>query len=147
MPRFVIHKHAKRKSYHFDLMLESDNTLKTWSFFKPLKTYNPRKISAVPIQTSANIPDHRKIYLAYEGKISRGRGRVTIWDRGIYQKIIWRNRLKAIMFQGNRIAGMLVILHLLHRPRLIPLIHSQPTRYTHRGQSKSRLRSDPKVLF
>lgn len=120
MPRFVIQKHSKRKSSHFDLMLESNGALKTWSFNNPLKGYR----SGLPMQGLKPLPDHRMAYLTYEGKISRNRGRVKIWDRGIYQKVIWKDNFRAVVLKGQRIAGMLVILLLLPRPRLrlLPLI-------------------------
>lgn len=120
MPRFVIQKHYRRKSVHFDLMLESGNALKTWSFTRPLKEYKSR----FTVQPIRQLPDHRKAYLAYEGKVSRNRGTMKIWDRGVYQRIVWEDGFKAVVVKGRRIAGMLVILSLpLHpRLRLIPLI-------------------------
>jgi hypothetical protein len=122
MPRFVIQKHFQRQAGHFDLMLESGGALKTWSFYRPLKAYNPAGRAELPAQMLKPLPDHRKAYLAYQGKISKGRGRVKIWDAGVYRKIIWQERLKAVVVSGGKIAGLLVILSPLPRPRLIPLI-------------------------
>ena len=95
-------------------MLESNGALKTWSFNNPLKSYR----SGLPMQGLKPLPDHRMAYLTYEGRISRNRGRVKIWDRGIYQRIIWKDNFRAVALKGQRIAGMLVILSLLPRPRL-----------------------------
>lgn len=129
--RFVIQEHSKRKTRHFDLMLESRPTgrsygrasgvLKTWSFAKPLKDYTS---NPVVINVTA-LPDHRLIYLTYEGKISRGRGSVRIWDKGVYEIVSWGDNRKIVRVQGGRITGYLVILSLppLLPPRLIPLIH------------------------
>ncbi|MEW6026407.1 MAG: DNA polymerase ligase N-terminal domain-containing protein [Planctomycetota bacterium] len=121
MPRFVIQKHRKRKSVHFDLMLESGSTLKTWSFTSPLKEYKSR----FTVQPLKQLPDHRKAYLSYEGRVSRNRGTVKIWDRGVCRKIVWEDDFKAVVVKGRMIAGLLVILSLPLRPRLrlIPLIH------------------------
>lgn len=143
MPRFVIQEHCRRKTRHFDLMLEKDGILKTWSFAKPPKEYR----SNLPIQPAQSLPDHRMTYLTYQGKISRGRGTVKIWDKGIYRHVIWKNNFKVIAVRGQKIAGYFIILSLPHRSRLrlLPLIRFQQTRYIHRGKSKSPPRSDPKA--
>lgn len=123
MPRFVIQEHRRRTSRHFDLMLESNGVLKTWSFDKPLKPYRCH----LPIQPIKLLPDHRMAYLDYQGKISRGRGSVKIRDKGIYQKIIWKTNFKAVVLKGRKITGLIVILSLRPHPRLhlLPLIHFQ----------------------
>ncbi|MBI5779432.1 MAG: hypothetical protein HZA49_08245 [Planctomycetes bacterium] len=120
MPRFVIQKHSKRKSCHFDLMLESAGVLKTWSLDRL-----PRVCRANPFtQPIKPLPDHRMAYLTYEGKISRNRGSVKIWDKGLYRKIIWKGNFRVIVLRGQKIAGLLVILSLRSHPRLrlLPLI-------------------------
>jgi len=121
MPRFAIQEHCKRKTRHFDLMLESGDVLKTWSFAKPLTAYR----SNLSIQPIKLLPNHRMIYLSYEGAISRGRGTVKIWDTGIYRYVIWKNNFKVIAVQGQKIVGYFIILSLLPRLRLIPLIRFQ----------------------
>lgn len=144
MPRFVIQKHRKRKTQHFDLMLEKDGVLKTWSLKKLPGVYRFRLLS----QPIKSLPDHRMAYLTYEGRISRNRGRVKIWDKGIYRSVIWKDKFKVIVIQGQKIAGYFIILSLLprFRLRLLPLIRFQQTRYTPRGKSKSPPRLGPKVL-
>jgi len=118
--RFVIQEHRKIKTRHFDLMLESGNALMTWSFDKALD----KSGSAVQILTS--LPEHRLLYLTYQGKISRGRGAVKIWDKGNYQKILWNKDCKIIQIRGAKIEGYFAILNLLPRlpARLIRLIRS-----------------------
>lgn len=116
-------EHCKRASRHFDLMLESNGVLKTWSLDKPPMEYRAVR-RLLPVQPIKALPDHRMAYLTYEGKISRNRGSVKIWDKGVYQKIIWKNSFRAVVLKGQRIAGMLIILPLplRHRLRLLPLI-------------------------
>ncbi len=144
MPRFAIQKHLKRKTHHFDLMLEKDGVLKTWSLEKLPGIYRSR-LSYQPIKL---LPDHRMAYLTYEGRIPRNRGRVKIWDKGIYQRVIWNDKFKVIAIQGQKVAGYFIILSLPPRSRLrlLPLIHFQRTRYIRRGKSKSPPRPGPKVL-
>lgn len=79
MPRFVIQKHIKRRTSHFDLMLEKDDKLLTWSTPNILSLLKNGKITQ-----AKKLSEHRLLYLDYEGKISRGRGKVKIWDNGIY---------------------------------------------------------------
>ncbi|MDI6732837.1 MAG: DNA polymerase ligase N-terminal domain-containing protein [Planctomycetota bacterium] len=123
MPRFVIQKHLTRKSFHFDLMLESGDKLLTWSFRNPLKKCKEKLIS----QPLKPLLDHRKKYLTYEGKISGGRGSVKIWDNGTYRPIIWQKNIKVFSLKGRKIKGGFFILSLLPhlQLRLVPLIHFQ----------------------
>ena len=76
MPRFTISHHTgSGEGDHYDLMLERGETLQTWRL---------RNTSFQNPQTAVQIKDHRKTYLDYEGEVSRGRGRVRIWDTGTY---------------------------------------------------------------
>ena len=118
MPRFVIQKHLKRKTHHFDLMIERNGALKTWSLEKLPNAYRSR----LSPQSIKLLPDHRIHYLTWQGKISRGRGIVKIWDKGTYQCVIWRSNLKVIIIRGQKIAGYFIILSLPHRLHLIPLV-------------------------
>ena len=108
MPLFVIQKHRKLKTNHFDLMLERGGKLATWSCQKmPLF-----KSSLV---VAEKLLDHRLIYLTYEGKISRGRGSVTIWDKGTYLTEVWRPRLIIITLQGKKIQERFLLFQPLSR--------------------------------
>lgn len=100
MPRFVIQKHVKRRTSHFDLMLEKHGKLLTWSITDILSLQ--KKGKAVQAK---KLPDHRLLYLDYEGKISRGRGNVQIWDRGTYQAKQYHNAFIFINLKGNRLKG------------------------------------------
>lgn len=129
MHRFVIQGHQKRKTRHFDLMLEYSGVLKTWSFTKALKEYKTKLV----IQKIRALPDHRLKYLNYEGKISKGRGWVKMWDNGYYHKVLWHKNWKVFLMQGQKIKGRLIILSFPPHFRLllIPLIRLQQTRYSH----------------
>ena len=76
MPRFVILEHD-HPALHWDLMLECGDVLKTW------------RLAAVPTSAGAiraePVPDHRRLYLDYEGPVSGNRGQVKRWDWGDYR--------------------------------------------------------------
>ena len=76
MPRFTILLHTLPDDSHYDLLLEwpGQPKLRTWS------------LPAIPapgesIEATA-LPDHRLIYLDYEGHIAGDRGEVTQWTTG-----------------------------------------------------------------
>jgi len=75
MPRFVVLEHDY-PDLHWDLMLESGEMLMTWSLLpQPFGEFRcPAK----------RLPDHRKRYLDYEGKVSGGRGSVRRVDAGTF---------------------------------------------------------------
>lgn len=76
MPRYVILKHDSPRGLHYDFLLETATLLTTWAL---------AEAPAPGCRTSAEqLPDHRRLYLEYEGEISGGRGTVTRWDYGEY---------------------------------------------------------------
>lgn len=66
---------------HWDLFLDvgENETLKTWRLLSPPSTGT--WIAAEPL------PDHRRIYLDYEGEVSGNRGSVKRIARGQYQEL------------------------------------------------------------
>ena len=68
-------EHFDRRS-HYDLMLESGKTLKTWEILE-----FPRAGVAL---SSRRLADHRIEYLSYEGPISGGMGTVSQVDSGTF---------------------------------------------------------------
>ena len=81
MPRFVLLRHECSSNYprpsHWDLLLEAGDALKAWSLLEPP--------DASLAQSAEMLPDHRSMYLDYEGAVSGGRGSVTRWDDGTYE--------------------------------------------------------------
>jgi hypothetical protein len=81
MPRYVILRHQGSSTYkpgvHWDLLLEHGNVLRSWAL---------SEIPTVGISIDAeSLPDHRLLYLDFEGPLSGDRGTVTAWDRGEYR--------------------------------------------------------------
>jgi hypothetical protein len=75
MPRFVILDHD-HPFPHWDFLLESGELLCGWRLLS-------EPVRGRPVAAEA-LPDHRPVYLDYEGPISGGRGRVMRWDRGSF---------------------------------------------------------------
>jgi hypothetical protein len=62
-------------------MLEADGVLHTWRLAQP-PLPSASAIEATPL------PDHRMMYLDYEGAISGNRGNVKRWDAGTFEEEI-----------------------------------------------------------
>ncbi|MCA9075725.1 MAG: hypothetical protein KDA93_11875 [Planctomycetaceae bacterium] len=73
--RFVILTHD-HPFLHWDFMLESGDVLRTWRLER-----EPQ--SGVDFRAT-ELPDHRRMYLDYEGPVSGDRGTVRRWDAGTY---------------------------------------------------------------
>ena len=102
MPRYVILRHEGSATYqpgvHWDLMLETGGALRTWALAE-------EPSGAGPI-AAKRLPDHRLMYLDYEGPIAGDRGSVTRWDAGEYELLSETANELAIMFAGNRLRGL-----------------------------------------
>lgn len=73
--RFVILQHD-HPVLHWDLMLDTGEVLRTWRLeVEPASQAEMRAFA---------LPDHRRMYLDYEGPVSGDRGTVTRWDAGTY---------------------------------------------------------------
>jgi hypothetical protein len=51
------------------------------------------------------LPDHRTIYLDYEGPISGGRGEVSRWDAGHFTLLSGMPDGLTVEFDGDRLHG------------------------------------------
>jgi len=81
MDRFVILHHQSPTDEHWDVMLETDTALTTWSI-------PPQCPMGASFACSATrLPDHRKHYLDYEGEVSGNRGTVARIDAGTYERL------------------------------------------------------------
>jgi len=76
--RFVIQEHSTDDDTHWDLMLETENTLQTFR----LDT-SPRQIPQSPAHAQ-KIHDHPIKFLAYQGPVQNGKANVKIVDSGTY---------------------------------------------------------------
>jgi len=83
MPRFVILRHEPApdtpQRLHWDFMLEAEQVLRTWALAE-------RPSPGVRI-CATRLPDHRLVYLDYEGPVSANRGCVRRWDQGSYEVV------------------------------------------------------------
>jgi len=97
MPRYAIleHDHPTR---HWDLLLESGDVLLTW------RLSAPPGCDAVDAEKA---PDHRPLYLDYEGAIGGGRGRVTRWDGGTFEWERKESERVWVRVAGARLRGVL----------------------------------------
>ena len=97
MPRFAVLIHDSPRVLHYDFFLEAGKVLKTWSLPRL-----PEPGREVPCDA---LPDHRPIYLEYEGPISGGRGTVARWDQGTYSVEVWSDDEIVVQIAGDKIAG------------------------------------------
>jgi hypothetical protein len=98
MPRFVILEHD-HPELHWDLMLETGETLRTWRLALPPSTLG-QVIDALAL------PAHRLEYLGYEGPVSGGRGNVKRWDAGVYEEAEPADTdALHLVLQGMRLCG------------------------------------------
>ncbi|MDR0869686.1 MAG: hypothetical protein LBN39_02740 [Planctomycetaceae bacterium] len=81
MNRFVILEHTTSAGVHWDIMLEAETALTTFSI-------EPQVLPPEPFQVPfEELPPHRKFYLGYEGEVSGNRGTVRRIDAGTYQEL------------------------------------------------------------
>ncbi|MBL4845921.1 MAG: hypothetical protein JKY65_10365 [Planctomycetes bacterium] len=98
--RYVVLEHEVGPAeVHYDLCLEEDDVLVTFQLDQP-----PSETSEVRGRRSF---DHRPLYLDYEGELSRGRGSVRAWDRGVAEDLAGSPRSASYSFrcQGGRLCG------------------------------------------
>ncbi len=99
--RFAILEHRTAQGRHWDILLEWGPVLRTWSVEQPPEP--GLELAARPL------PDHRTLYLDYEGPISGNRGSVTQWDAGTYSLLDESARSIVCELAGRRIAGRMVL--------------------------------------
>ncbi len=98
--RFAILQHLVAGGEHWDLLIEQPEALATWQLQKePLA-------NASETNQARKLPDHRKVYLHYEGPVSNNRGEVKRVDQGSCEIIsssdtLWRIRLKGQLLFGQ----------------------------------------------
>ncbi|MGQ0633509.1 MAG: DNA polymerase ligase N-terminal domain-containing protein [Planctomycetaceae bacterium] len=100
MPRFVVLAHDWPVE-HWDLMLEKEASLRAWRILA-----EPRPQSAIPAEP---LPDHRPMYLTYEGPVSGNRGTVKRWDYGTFEPLEVSNERVRVRLRGERLQGVAVL--------------------------------------
>ncbi len=100
--QFALLEHKTAEGVHWDLLLETAEVgLATWSL--PSLPEPGVKISVQAL------PDHRAVYLDYEGPISGDRGEVRRVDRGTYTVDTWDARCRIVRLDGERFRGRVVL--------------------------------------
>lgn len=101
MPRFVILTHD-HPFLHWDFLLEWGGVLRSWRLLE-LPRESPCAIFAEAL------PDHRRLYLDYEGPVSRNRGAVQRWDWGEYELLEDSPNGMRIRLSGQKVQGEAVL--------------------------------------
>jgi hypothetical protein len=112
MPRFVVLRHempaGDPRPDHYDLMLEQGSVLWTW-------TCSRLPDEAEPVEAE-RLPDHRLLYLEFEGDLSGGRGCVRRIDAGDYTLLPTSAGEIAVHLRGAQLHGTLTLARLLDDP-------------------------------
>ncbi len=107
LARFVVQEHARDgHRTHWDLMLESGDVL--WTFRLEL----PPGQAASESSRAVRIFDHPLKFLAYEGTVNEGHGRVGPVDSGTYRLIEEGPGLLRMSFSGRVLNGQFVLVRI-----------------------------------
>ena len=102
--RFVIQQHHAR-SLHWDVRLERDGVLVSFAVPRGLPRDQGRN------HLAKHTEDHPMEYLEFHGEIPAGEyggGRMTVFDRGVYETGKWRGDEIGVTFHGERTNGRYV---------------------------------------
>jgi len=100
-PRFVVQEHHAT-ALHWDLRLERDGVLASWAVPKGIPP-DPRS-NHLAVRTE----DHPLEYLEFQGDIPTGEygaGRMSVWDRGVFEVQKWTDREVQVIFHGEKVQG------------------------------------------
>ena len=97
--RFAILQHLVAGGEHWDLLIEQSAALATWQLQKEPKA------NALEINPAKKLPDHRKVYLEYEGPVSNNRGEVKRIDQGLCEIILSSDTLWCVRLKGQLLIG------------------------------------------
>jgi DNA polymerase Ligase (LigD) len=119
MPRFVLLRHECppdcEKPSHWDFMLEVDDVLWTWELRELpsvwLIALGMEVAGDSPTVSATRLADHRLAYLDYEGPVSGDRGSVSRVDGGTYEFVERTSKRTAIVLQGVKLKGAIVLRH------------------------------------
>lgn len=97
MPRFSVLTHD-HPFLHWDFLLETGESCRTWRLHSP-----PDSGGEI---IAEQLPDHRLIYLTYEGPVSGNRGTVSLWDAGTYDTITFGSSEVRVRLSGRNLTGI-----------------------------------------
>ena len=97
--RFVVQEHTTREGVHWDLMLETGQTLTTFRLAEGPEDVLRHAVEAV------RIADHAMRFLTYEGPVQKGTGKVRIVERGTYRRLDGRDEIITLDLQGTVLQG------------------------------------------
>lgn len=97
MPRYAILTHDF-PFLHWDFLLEDGESCRTWRLLSA-----PGSSSEI---IAERLPDHRLLYLTYEGPVSGNRGTVSLWDSGMFEWITDGVREVEIRLCGHILNGI-----------------------------------------
>ena len=105
--RFAVLKHVRQTDIHWDLLLQLPDRplLATWQIHLDPAAW---KLQFAVIPAIA-IPDHRLIYLDFEGQIPGGRGHVTHVDGGVLKLQSVEENFISGYVQGHNLNGLLTL--------------------------------------
>ncbi|MEV4317007.1 non-homologous end-joining DNA ligase [Actinocrispum sp. NPDC049592] len=98
---FVIQEHHARQ-LHWDVRLERGGVLVSFAVPKGLPP--EPKVVRMAVHTE----DHPLEYATFEGVIPKGEygaGKMTIWDRGTYETLKWKDTEVDVVLRGERVRG------------------------------------------
>ena len=107
MQQYVILRHD-HPELHWDLMLEEGDVLKTWRLPQPPEI-DPASDETTLDLTAEALPDHRLVYLEYEGPVSGDRGEVSRWDWGTFTLLERSEDLLVALLTGEELAGRITL--------------------------------------
>jgi bifunctional non-homologous end joining protein LigD len=102
---FVVQEHHA-SHLHYDLRLERDGVLVSFAVPKGIPVRPGVKHLAVRTE------DHPLEYADFEGTIPEGEygaGQVTIWDKGLYEPLEWKDDKIEVVMKGERLSGRYVL--------------------------------------
>lgn len=110
MPRFVLLRHectpGFAKPSHWDFMLEAGGVLLTWELQELPAAWGGTGGASTNIK---RLPDHRLVYLDYEGKVSGDRGSVHRIASGTFDLIEQSEHNIRAMLNSPTICGAIVL--------------------------------------
>lgn len=104
--RTVLLRHRHSAGDHYDWMLDDPTAppgtgkLITFRLSIPTDQWIAQRAVA-----AMRLPDHRRVYLAYEGALTEGRGEVTRVDEGMGRTRLWRPNRFVVDLRTNALRG------------------------------------------